>query len=191
MKSRIKAEIARRNGAKSKGPVTIEGRRRSSLNALSHGLVSRSPATLCLSNEDQSRLDELVARWIAKLQPRDEAELEMVHEIAAHRWRLLRSWGIEAAALDTEMDQQDEALRAKYQRFDEPVRLAAAFKSLADGSRSFEVLGRYEHRLRRQFERALSDYMRLRELPGEMDDGETEAEEDTSAARQIPLGIAA
>ena len=175
-----KAEIARRNGAKSKGPVSIEGRRRSSLNALRHGLSSRNPRTLCLSNEDQTRLDELVARWTAKLQPRDEAELEMVHEIAAHRWRLQRSWTIETATLDTEMDRRAEALNGRYQRFDEPVRLAEAFQSLADGSQSLDVLGRYEYRLRRQFERALSDYLRLRELPGE-----------TAESDEITLDLAA
>jgi hypothetical protein len=178
-----KAEIARRNGAKSKGPVSIEGRRRASLNALKHGLASRNPRTLCLSNEDQTRLDQLVARWIAKLQPRDEAELEMVHEIAAHRWRLQRSWSIETAALDTEMDRQGEIVSTRYSRFDEPVRLAEAFKSLADHSHSLDVLGRYEYRLRRQFERALADYLRLRELPAD-------AEADTESA-QIPLDLAA
>lgn len=164
MNNETRAEIERRNGGKSRGPVTVEGRRRASLNALKHGLSAREPRTLCLSNEDQSCLDRLVARWIAKLQPRDEAELEMVHEIVAHRWRLQRSWTIETATLDAEMDVQSAALDRQHRRFDEPVRLAKAFQSLSDKSSSLDVLGRYEYRIRRQFERALTDYLRLREL---------------------------
>jgi hypothetical protein len=186
MKSRIKTEIARRNGAKSRGPVSIDGCRRASLNALKHGLASRNPGILCLANEDPGRLDQLAARWIAKLQPRDEAELEMVHEIVAHRWRLQRSWAIETAALDTEMDRQATALEKTYARFDEPVRLAEAFQSLSDRSQSLELLGRYEHRLLRQFERALTDYLRLRELPAEI-----EADAQTGPSGPIPVVHAA
>ena len=144
MKKSIKAEIARRNGA------------------LSHGNSSPNPKRLCTQAEDDQALHALTARWIAKLQPRDEAELELVHEIAAHRWRMTRSWSIETAALDTEMDTRASQLADIIDNPDTAVRLADAWTSLSDRSTSIETLGRYEFRLRRQFERALSDYLRLR-----------------------------
>lgn len=179
MKKHIKAEIARRNGALSNGPVSIEGRRRASRNAIKHGLASPNPSHLCTTIEDQARLDALTARWIAKLQPRDEAELELVHEIAAHRWRLTRAWSIETATLDTEMDIQAPEIAGKFESEpDHPVRLAEAWRAIADNSATLENLGRYEFRLRRQFERALADYLRLRELPGEA--------EDPAAAAELP-----
>ena len=162
MKKSIKAEIARRNGALSHGPVSIEGRRRASQNAVKHGLSSPNPKLLCTRAEDQEVLHTLTTRWIAKLQPRDEAELEVVHEIAAHRWRMTRSWSIETAALDTEMDTRASHLADIIDNPDTAVRLADAWTSLSDRSTSIETLGRYEFRLRRQFERALSDYLRLR-----------------------------
>ena len=71
---------------------------------------------------------------------------------------------------------------AFHEHFDEPVRLAEAFKSLADNSRPLEVPGRYEYRLRRQFERALSDYLRIRELPRET---------ETDESGEITLDLAA
>jgi hypothetical protein len=44
-----RAEISRRNGAKSKGPKTPEGKERSKFNALKHGMSAR---TIVLPGED-------------------------------------------------------------------------------------------------------------------------------------------
>jgi hypothetical protein len=71
------------NGARSRGPVTDEGKSRSCMNSLQTG--HRSPALILPgenAQEYESELDEL----IQDLQPRDGTELGLVHEIATAKW---------------------------------------------------------------------------------------------------------
>lgn len=144
------------------GPKTTEGRQRSSNNALKHGLTSSK--MFVLSNETPEKWLRLVEVWTAKLQPRDEAEMQIVTEAAFARWRLQRVWTIETALYDVEMDAQAPALAKKFEVMDEGVRQASAFKALADNSLSLEQIHRYETRYRRSFERALATLEKLREL---------------------------
>jgi hypothetical protein len=146
-------EAARRNGAKSRGPVTAEGKARSSANALRHGL--RSEKLLVLRNESGSGWEDLLAACIRCFEPADEFEAELVHEIAAARWRMRRAWAVETGLFDSQMDKQDTTLRANYRALDEGTRLAAAFTALADETNALNLVTRYETRLRRSFESAL------------------------------------
>jgi hypothetical protein len=63
-----KAEAARRNGAKSKGPVTAQGKAKSSRNAFRHGLCSK---ILIVADEDQEEFDELRDSYMETFQPRN------------------------------------------------------------------------------------------------------------------------
>ncbi|MGI9491863.1 MAG: hypothetical protein ACR2QF_05610 [Geminicoccaceae bacterium] len=47
-----RAEASRRNGAKSKGPMTTDGKARASKNALKHGL--RAASTVLLDGEEEA-----------------------------------------------------------------------------------------------------------------------------------------
>ena len=150
-----KAEIARRNGAKSRGPVTAAGKDISSRNALKHGL--RSESMFVLRNENPANWDRILAICTAAFHPATDYECELVEEIAAARWRMRRAWTIETSLFDLEMDQQDKTLREKFAVFDEGTRLASAFKGLADDTRSLALLSRYEARLRRNLEHAVAN----------------------------------
>src|SRR5258707_8332371 len=46
MPTELKSETARANGAKSHGPITTEGKEKSSKNALKHGMTSRNTCIL-------------------------------------------------------------------------------------------------------------------------------------------------
>ncbi|MBI1895902.1 MAG: hypothetical protein HYS04_05100 [Acidobacteria bacterium] len=82
-----KSEIARLNGAKSRGPVTPEGKARSAMNALRHGLTA---GTLLLPSEDHEHYETLRHQYYARFDPADEFEADLVDQILAHRWGMLR-----------------------------------------------------------------------------------------------------
>jgi hypothetical protein len=91
------ADIARRNGALSHGPITVEGKARSALNATRHGLCAR---TLVLRDaEDQADLAALRAAMLARHQPLDAAEAHWVEELVFVAWRQRRLWALEDAVL--------------------------------------------------------------------------------------------
>jgi hypothetical protein len=154
------------------GPKTPEGREKSSNNALKHGLTSSK--MFVLSNETPEKWHRLLDVWTARLQPRDEAEMQIVTEAAFARWRLQRVWTIETSRLDLEMDTQAPGLAGKFEIVDEGIRQAAAFKGLSDDSLSLEQIHRYETRYRRSFERALATLQTLREMEPPDDSGTSE-----------------
>ena len=65
--SNARAEASRQNGAKSRGPRTLEGRARSARNALKHGM--RAQKHLVLPDEDAAEFADLEAALIAELAP--------------------------------------------------------------------------------------------------------------------------
>src|SRR5260370_32771749 len=158
MSSLRKIESARANGAQSHGPVTPEGKQRSSMNALKHGLTAR---TLVLSNEARERFQQTVEVYLDELGPLTEIETDLVEEMVAAKWRQRRCWGIETSTLDLQMDSQEDELAAKYEKLDEPTRLAIAFKTLAE-TKCLTTFNRYETGYRRQYHKALSTLRDLR-----------------------------
>jgi hypothetical protein len=160
MSSRQKRKIGRTNGAKAAGTKSPEGLQKSSMNALRHGLTSK---TLVLSNESQTKFDELLDSFIRKFRPQDEVELELVTEMVAARWRLRRIWAIQTAALDLQMDKMETEVAEKFQVITEPTRLGLAFTTMANEGRSLQLLLRYESTYRRMYNQAQRDLLRLRE----------------------------
>jgi hypothetical protein len=65
--SSARAEASRRNGAKSRGPKTAEGKARSAQNALKHGMRARK--YLLLPEEDADEFAALEAAMIEELAP--------------------------------------------------------------------------------------------------------------------------
>ena len=66
MSSQRKIDSARTNGAKSHGPITEEGRKTSSMNALKYGLTAH---TVVLPNENLEEYDLLLDTYFNDLQP--------------------------------------------------------------------------------------------------------------------------
>ena len=94
-------QIANRaNAQKSTGPKTEEGKAKSSLNALKHGLAA---ARVVLPNEDVEAYRALIQGWIDDLQPSDTAEFALVERAAIADWRLKRCVRAETARLSVKV----------------------------------------------------------------------------------------
>ncbi len=146
MSSQARIEASRANGAKSRGPVTPEGKRASAANNLRHGLLARS---VVLDAENRVLFYRLVKDFEIEFDPQGPAEGALVQTLAVTRWRQMRIWSMEKAALDHQIGKQDEAV-------DAPTKAALAFRTLCDQSRSLDLMNRYETRYDRQFARTLA-----------------------------------
>ncbi|MGH6900185.1 MAG: hypothetical protein ACREJ5_27155, partial [Geminicoccaceae bacterium] len=88
-----RAEASRRNGARSRGPKTTEGKARSAQNALKHGL--RAQKYVVLPDEDGAAFAALEAALIAELAPQGVLQMILAQRIARAAWRLERAERLE------------------------------------------------------------------------------------------------
>ena len=153
---KIRAKIARRNGARSKGPKTAEGKAESARNSAKHGLCCDNIPVL--KNEDPAVWQRVVDTHHARYRPVDDIEKELVEDIAFCLWRMRRVRGVEAAIWDIAMEDQAEQLEEKYSTPTERTRKAFAFKS----EPQLQLVSRYEGRLRRAYERAIANLAQYR-----------------------------
>ncbi len=94
-RSPAQIEAARQNGARSRGPVSPEGKARAARNALKHGLAAIKH--LVLDDEDQAELDALTESLMAEIGPTSEVEARLVQRLAAAFWKGERAERLEAA----------------------------------------------------------------------------------------------
>jgi hypothetical protein len=91
-----RARIARENGAKSKGPITEEGKLRSSRNAITHGERAEKlalfvpPHYSCACNEDRQAFYRHLDTLLALYQPVNEIATGIVRDIATANWEIAR-----------------------------------------------------------------------------------------------------
>ena len=97
-RSPAQIEASRRNGARSKGPVTEEGKAKASRNALKHGLTAMHH--LVLEDEAPSELEEMTARLMAEVAPETEIEARSDRRLAIAFWKGERAERIEVALFD-------------------------------------------------------------------------------------------
>ncbi len=152
MRTERQKQAARANGAKSRGPITPEGKLASSRNAMTHGLLA---GTVVLKGESEERFNALLADLHAELQPQTAVEITLVETMAAARWRQLRIWGIEKATMEHQMRIEDDPEE------DPATRCARAFRTLGDNSRALELINRYDARYERQYLRAHRRFLEL------------------------------
>jgi hypothetical protein len=95
-----RAEASRRNGAKSCGPKSPEGKARSAQNALKHGF--RAKKHVVLDDEDAAEFAALEAALIEELAPQGALQVVLARRLAAAAWRLSRADRIESELLGRE-----------------------------------------------------------------------------------------
>jgi len=162
MSSKQKRRAVRQNGAKAAGSKSPQGIQNSAMNALRHGLTSK---TLVLANECPEKFNQLLQTYIDKFQPQDGVEMNLVDEMVAARWRQQRVWMVQTAAMDLQMDKQVDEFASSPYPVTEPTRIAMAFLAMANDEKALELLMRYETSYSRMHDRAMKTLMRLRETP--------------------------
>ena len=105
-----RAETARRNGAKSKGPVTPEGKYCSSLNAIATGghtdlhKQDLPPFFFLLSTDDRSSYIRSFQSMLRQFKPKSEFELSLVRRMAVSLFQHDRLTTLGAEAMQREID---------------------------------------------------------------------------------------
>jgi hypothetical protein len=111
--------------------------------------------------EARDRFDRILARLNAEFKPANETEKALVEMLSIARWCQVRLWGYEKAALAREIEQLESG--------------AAAFRSMADNSRTLDLLNRYDDDSQRMF---LRSHRQLLALKSGFDPGECETNLD-------------
>ena len=121
-----RAEASRRNGARSRGPNTPEGKARSAQNALRHGL--RAHKFVVVGDEKAAEFAALEAALVDELAPEGTLQGLLAGRIARAAWRLERAERIEADLFAREMIDRSFGL---------------ALIRDGNGARAFDTLLRY------------------------------------------------
>jgi hypothetical protein len=162
----------RRNALKSTGPKTEEGKRRSSRNALRHGLTAE---TVIEPIEDPDDYKACEASVTAEYDAETVIERELVLRLASLMWRLRRAGAIETGlmqiesgptSLDEAIEDTNSSNHCPAHTWNNEYKYPAAFPAQANATAqsvieiarcflqlpmaSFALLGRYEAALWRQ-----------------------------------------
>ena len=191
MSSIKQIEANRRNALKSTGPITPEGKARSSRNAVRHGLTAETVIAGMEHVEDYQAFEAAIT---AGYDAETAVERELVLRLASVLWRLRRATGIESALFKsvtaapgksdispsrlslvgpTDEPAQDklflgatqhsEAAAVNEHRFDAKTNIVDSFLRLAAlPTFPLDRLSRYEHTLWRQARQLVSTLESLR-----------------------------
>jgi hypothetical protein len=144
-----RTETNKANAQHSTGPKTPEGKQRSSLNALRHGLTGQ---IVVMPHEDLAAYQRHVKALNDEYNPQGHTEALLVQAIADATWRLNRVASTEATL---------QAVAGANQP--DPVQEAIA-ASTASQSKGMSSLSIHGERLSRQFERSLKQLRELQKI---------------------------
>jgi hypothetical protein len=179
-------QASRTNGARSRGPITENGKQNSARNSTRHGLLAH---TVVLEEEATDRFLDLLVAYMDEHQPATASQVSLVETMAVSRWRQLRIWGAQKTAMDRDMALQDPNVGPA------PVRVLAALRGTPESPCPPEVLLRYEIAFDRQFSRALTRLLALQAgranqppqpYHPQTPDGQTWKEENIATAKRTP-----
>src|SRR4051812_33834805 len=162
MISAKKLEANRRNGQRSTGPKTDEGKAVASRNSLKHGLYTSNPL---LPGEDPAEFALFGEGLLKALKPADEVQLTLADRVVTLAWKLRRVGDIEDAVVRQFLPgwNPDET------QWTAAEHIADFFAGKCD-SMQMDHVANYEHRLQRSFQSALRQLKQIQKIARE--DGE-------------------
>jgi hypothetical protein len=150
MSENIRAEINRANAQHSTGPKTEAGKKRSSLNALRHGLTGQ---IIVLPADDLVAYQQHVESFTDEYQPKGATESNLVQTLADTAWRQHRVSALENNLLTLGTVREPDQLREAPEQVQDALAIAA---SLDSQTRALSNLSIHGQRLSRQFEKTLA-----------------------------------
>ena len=184
LKRARKAETARTNGARSKGPITAEGKDKSSRNAIRHGLTANKHTLLTTEFADE--YDEVHQAFIADLRPATKAELRLVQKIANLDWRLERLVMMETCIFSLETGVNAEKIADKFESIDGIGFIVEAWKESSNNSQCLDLLRRYMGTLQHQFNTTLNNFYKLEKHRLARTHGGRNLDEELGCPYQVP-----
>jgi len=153
----------RLNAEKSKGATSPQGKARSSMNALRHGLTAR---VVVLPDEDMDAYQAFSKEIVDSLDAQTPVERQFAQTVADNQWRINRIRSIEDGMLGMGRFEKAGNFDCPTSEIHSATTAARAFR---DDSKSFVNLSIYEQRLHRSMKESIRQ---LRELQTERRDRE-------------------
>ncbi len=179
----------RANAAHSTGPRTAEGKARSRLNAMRHGLLATEAVNRVLEGAAaRAAFDELTDRLENQYQPCGPVEEILVQKIAVATWRLRRLLRYEACASCDEAT-DDMLFHQNWKRqcpgqtneYPDNRKKCGLEDSLLPDEDSIKLLLRYEAAVNRDLYRAIGELRKLRRERATFQNGENSSGKTESA----------
>jgi hypothetical protein len=148
----------RLNAQRSTGPRTLEGKARSSMNALRHGLTAE---TIVLVSEEEPGYHDLRGALLTSYAPANAHEMMLVDNIAAGYWRTIRARKFEKAIFDIETANLKRKLGLKTTPDPEHDHEAAALVLCSNDEARYRNYFRYDASIARDYYRAIATLERV------------------------------
>ena len=145
----------RQNAEQSQGPTSEQGKKRSSLNALRHGLTAR---VVVLPSEDMAAYRAFSKEITESLDPQTPVERQFAQTIADNQWRINRIRSIEDGMLAAGHSEAAGNFDTNHTEVHAAMTPARAFR---ENSQAFVNLSIYEQRLHRSMKEALRQLKEL------------------------------
>ena len=143
-------EANRRNAQLSHGPKTEEGKNRSRMNALRHGLTGQVTS---MTDEDRAAHGKFSKAIIDNLAPEGALEIQLAQRIATDSWRLNRAAAIEENLFALGQLQHGGEACPELPQFDAALTTAYVFQHEA---KELNLLTLYEQRINRAIQKNLA-----------------------------------
>jgi hypothetical protein len=150
MISEQQLEANRSNALLSTGPKTEEGKKRSRLNALRHGITDQ---VATMTDEDRAAHDKLSSALMKDLAPEGAMETQLAQRIATDSWRLNRISAVEDNLFALGLQKNGGQLCPDNEQIDDALTTARVFTM---ESKQLQLLTLYEQRINRSLQKNLA-----------------------------------
>jgi hypothetical protein len=158
----------RSNAQRSTGPVSIEGKQNSRLNALAHGLSSKQ---VLLPHENREEYEQLRAELLREYRPANAQEETLVECVAQTYWRRQRAYAAETAFLAHRIEAQQQ----QNPDLEGDAAMALMFIDPAEMPR-MRLIMRYVNSAERAYNKAVADLKKAQEERREAECEQADAE---------------